>query len=197
MAAAIRPGTSPSPTTASGCWSRSARAATTPKAWQAAGSPAGWIDNHPLGASWGHETDRADVLAFDPDGKRPGVFATGIRNCVGLAIHPTTGDALLLDQRARRPRRQSGAGLCHAGARRRVLRLAVVLYRQPRRSAACGRARRPEGQGHRSRRAAPGALGLARADVLRRQRISRRNTAATALPPSMARGTGPSAPATR
>jgi glucose/arabinose dehydrogenase len=55
-------------------------------------APAGWIDNHPLGASWDSETDRADVLAFDPDGKRPGVFATGIRNCVGLATHPVTGD---------------------------------------------------------------------------------------------------------
>jgi glucose/arabinose dehydrogenase len=51
-----------------------------------------WIDKHPLGASWGSETDRADVLAFDPDGKNPRVFATGIRNCVGLALHPTTGD---------------------------------------------------------------------------------------------------------
>src|SRR5580704_15863154 len=52
-----------------------------------------WSDKQPLGAAWGSETDRADVLAFDPDGKRLGVFATGIRNCVGLAIHPTTGDA--------------------------------------------------------------------------------------------------------
>ncbi|WP_291684045.1 PQQ-dependent sugar dehydrogenase [Bradyrhizobium sp.] len=52
-----------------------------------------WIDKHRLGASWGSETDRADVLAFDPDGKNPGVFATGIRNCVGLAVHPKTGDA--------------------------------------------------------------------------------------------------------
>jgi glucose/arabinose dehydrogenase len=60
------------------------------------GSPPGglqaWIDRHPLGASWGSETERADVLAFDPDGKNPRVFATGIRNCVGLAIHPATGD---------------------------------------------------------------------------------------------------------
>ncbi|MBU6462256.1 MAG: sorbosone dehydrogenase family protein [Bradyrhizobium sp.] len=55
-------------------------------------APEGWIDNHPLGASWGSETDRADVLTFDPDGKRLGVFATGIRNCVGLAVHPVTGD---------------------------------------------------------------------------------------------------------
>jgi glucose/arabinose dehydrogenase len=51
-----------------------------------------WIDGHPLGADWGGETDRADVQAFDPDGKRLGTFATGIRNCVGLAVHPTTGD---------------------------------------------------------------------------------------------------------
>jgi glucose/arabinose dehydrogenase len=48
------------------------------------GSPPGglpsWRDQHPLGASWESEVDRADVLAFDPDGKHPGVFATGIRN---------------------------------------------------------------------------------------------------------------------
>src|ERR1700687_740285 len=56
------------------------------------GLPA-WIDKHRLGASWGSETDRADVLAFDPDGKNRVVFATGIRNCVGLAVHPKTGDA--------------------------------------------------------------------------------------------------------
>jgi glucose/arabinose dehydrogenase len=52
-----------------------------------------WIDKHRLGASWGSEINRADVLAFDPDGKNPVVFATGIRNCVGLTIHPKTGDA--------------------------------------------------------------------------------------------------------
>jgi glucose/arabinose dehydrogenase len=51
-----------------------------------------WIGSHLFGASWGGETDRADVLTFDPNGKRLGVFATGIRNCVGLAIHPATGD---------------------------------------------------------------------------------------------------------
>jgi hypothetical protein len=51
-----------------------------------------WTAGHPLGAHWGGETDRAAVLSFDPDGKRLGTFATGIRNCVGLAIHPQTGD---------------------------------------------------------------------------------------------------------
>ena len=57
-----------------------------------AGGLSAWIGKHPLGASWGSETNRADVLSFDPDGKKPGVFATGIRNCVGLAVHPKTGD---------------------------------------------------------------------------------------------------------
>jgi glucose/arabinose dehydrogenase/cytochrome c2 len=38
------------------------------------------------------ERDRADVLVFDPDGGGRHVFAGGIRNCVGLAIHATTGD---------------------------------------------------------------------------------------------------------
>jgi glucose/arabinose dehydrogenase len=51
-----------------------------------------WTASHPLGAHWGSETDRAGVLSFDPDGKRLGTFATGIRNCVGLAIQPMTGD---------------------------------------------------------------------------------------------------------
>jgi glucose/arabinose dehydrogenase len=51
-----------------------------------------WSSAHPLGAAWGSETDRADVLSFDPDGKNQGIFATGIRNCVGLAVHPATGD---------------------------------------------------------------------------------------------------------
>jgi glucose/arabinose dehydrogenase len=47
-----------------------------------------WRSQQPLGASWGEETDRADVLAFDPDGKNKKVYATGIRNCVGLAMQP-------------------------------------------------------------------------------------------------------------
>jgi len=47
---------------------------------------------HGLGASSGYETDRALVLAFDPEGHGRKTFATGIRNCVGLAVHPQTGD---------------------------------------------------------------------------------------------------------
>ncbi|CAL76221.1 putative L-sorbosone dehydrogenase [Bradyrhizobium sp. ORS 278] len=62
---------------------------------EALGEPAGglaaWIKAHPLGAAWGGETDRAGVLAFDPEGKSRSLFASGIRNCVGLAIQPATG----------------------------------------------------------------------------------------------------------
>ena len=47
-----------------------------------------WQDHHALGAAWGDETDRANVLAFDPDGGHRRVFAAGIRNCVGLAVQP-------------------------------------------------------------------------------------------------------------
>lgn len=51
-----------------------------------------WIAENPLGAAWGPEAERAAVLAFDPDGKNRRIFATGIRNCVGMDIHPATGD---------------------------------------------------------------------------------------------------------
>jgi len=50
-----------------------------------------WIAGHPLGATWGDEADRADVLAFDPQGQNSRVFATGIRNCVGMAVAPASG----------------------------------------------------------------------------------------------------------
>ncbi|HEY3706568.1 MAG TPA: sorbosone dehydrogenase family protein [Terracidiphilus sp.] len=42
-------------------------------------------DTHP------EEKDRADVLEFTPEGKQVKVYASGIRNCVGEAINPTTG----------------------------------------------------------------------------------------------------------
>jgi glucose/arabinose dehydrogenase len=48
-----------------------------------------WKQQHPLGATWGSETDRADVLVFNPDGSNRRIYATGIRNCVGLAVGPT------------------------------------------------------------------------------------------------------------
>lgn len=43
------------------------------------------IDTHP------NEFHRADVLEFTPEGRFEKVYASGIRNCVGEAINPTTG----------------------------------------------------------------------------------------------------------
>lgn len=51
-----------------------------------------WEAQHGLGSSWGIETDRAAVLVFDPEGGNRRVFASGLRNCVGLAVHPQSGD---------------------------------------------------------------------------------------------------------
>jgi glucose/arabinose dehydrogenase len=50
-----------------------------------------WDASHGLGAAWGDEQDRADVLAFDPEGRNGHVFAAGLRNCVAQAIAPADG----------------------------------------------------------------------------------------------------------
>ena len=47
---------------------------------------------HGLGAAWGTEADRADVLVFTPEGRERRIFAAGIRNCSGLGVEPHTGD---------------------------------------------------------------------------------------------------------
>lgn len=49
-----------------------------------------WEAEHGTGASWGSEANRATVLVLDPTGKNQRHFANGIRNCVGMTIHPTT-----------------------------------------------------------------------------------------------------------
>jgi glucose/arabinose dehydrogenase len=51
-----------------------------------------WQARKGIGAAWGFEENRADVLVFSPEGKDSSVFATGIRNCAGLAVQPGTGD---------------------------------------------------------------------------------------------------------
>ena len=53
---------------------------------------AAWNAAHAMGAAWGKETDRADLLRFSPQGAPRGVAATGLRNCVSLAINPVRGD---------------------------------------------------------------------------------------------------------
>jgi len=52
-----------------------------------------WEATHARGSAWGYEADRADVLVTDPEGRqKPRIFATGIRNAVGLAVQPGTGE---------------------------------------------------------------------------------------------------------
>lgn len=54
------------------------------KAWEAA---------RMQGAAWGTEENRANVLWTDPEGSAPlKIYACGIRNPVGMAISPATGD---------------------------------------------------------------------------------------------------------
>ena len=43
-------------------------------------------DTHPA------EHERADILQFNPDGSGRKVFARGIRNAVGIAVHPASGE---------------------------------------------------------------------------------------------------------
>lgn len=38
------------------------------------------------------EKNRADILEFNPDGSGQRVYASGIRNAVGIAVHPKTGE---------------------------------------------------------------------------------------------------------
>ena len=38
------------------------------------------------------EDHRADILEFNPDGSGERIYASGVRNAVGIAIHPTTGE---------------------------------------------------------------------------------------------------------
>ena len=52
-----------------------------------------WEAEHGKGAGWDDETNRADILVTDPEGRAPlRTFATGIRNGVGIAVDPATGE---------------------------------------------------------------------------------------------------------
>lgn len=48
---------------------------------------------HGFGAAWDSEEDRAQVHVYSLDGKQARTWATGIRNCAGIAVQPGTGDA--------------------------------------------------------------------------------------------------------
>ena len=55
------------------------------------GDTAAWDRAHGLGAAWGAEGGRAGVFTLDPESHALHTFATGLRNCVGLAIEPASG----------------------------------------------------------------------------------------------------------
>ena len=55
------------------------------------GGIAAWQAAHGVGAAWGEEANRAVVLQFAPAAPKVLPFATGLRNCSGLAIQPATG----------------------------------------------------------------------------------------------------------
>jgi glucose/arabinose dehydrogenase/cytochrome c2 len=52
-----------------------------------------WEAERGLGAAWGQEEGRAAVMVFDVgnEAATAKLFATGIRNCVGLTVQPETG----------------------------------------------------------------------------------------------------------
>jgi glucose/arabinose dehydrogenase len=51
-----------------------------------------WEATYGVGAAWGEETERAAVLAFDADGRNRRPYANGLRNCVGMLVHPKTNE---------------------------------------------------------------------------------------------------------
>jgi len=52
---------------------------------------AAFEQSHSFGSAWDREEWRANVLTYTPDGKNKRVYASGIRNCSGLAVQPGTG----------------------------------------------------------------------------------------------------------
>jgi len=53
--------------------------------------PAGRVAGQAPGAAWGAEKGRAEVRAYDPDGRNGRIVATGLRNCSGMTVQPATG----------------------------------------------------------------------------------------------------------
>jgi glucose/arabinose dehydrogenase/cytochrome c2 len=52
-----------------------------------------WEAQYGTGAAWGDEAKRATVQVFEVGVNRPGkIFATGLRNCVGLTVQPANGE---------------------------------------------------------------------------------------------------------
>jgi glucose/arabinose dehydrogenase len=50
------------------------------------------VGERPFYAPWRSDAGRALVFAFTPEGKDQQFYATGLRNCVGMALQPETGE---------------------------------------------------------------------------------------------------------
>ena len=132
---------------------------------------------------------RAAILELNPDGSGMRVFASGLRNPLGLDWAPGTSTLWTVVNERDGLGRRSRARLSHQRARRRLLRLAVRVLRPARGSAAGRQAARSRRQERRSRFRARRAHRVTRARVLSGQRVSRSATGTAPSSASGARGT--------
>jgi glucose/arabinose dehydrogenase len=87
---------------------------------------------HGLGAARGEEENRAVVRVVDPQGKTVRNFATGLRNCSGMALQPGTDTLWCMGNARDHLGPKSGTRFPDRDPGRRVLRLALVHHRRQR-----------------------------------------------------------------
>ena len=122
-------------------------------------------DTHPA------EFHRANILEYTPEGKFVKIYGAGIRNPVGIAVHPQTGELWCsVNERDALGDNLVPDYITHVRGGR-ILRLAVVLHGQQSRPAPRRETPRAQGQGDRARCAAAAALRVSGDDLLRRQAI--------------------------
>ncbi len=143
------------------------------------------------------EARRARIFEYSPEGKEERVFATGIRNPVGLAVHPTTGELWTsVNERDELGDHLVPDYVTHVRGWW-VLWLALVLSRQSSRPATSRRPPRARPDGRRARRSLAIPLRVARDDFLYRRRVSHPNIECPRSRPSTVRGIARAAPVTR
>ena len=108
-------------------------------------------DTHPA------EENRADILQFNPDGSDQKIFAWGIRNPVGIAVQPSSGELWVsVNERDELGDNLVPDYITHVEPNG-FLRMAVVLHGRRARPAAQGQASGTEGLGDYAGRAYPAA----------------------------------------
>ena len=94
------------------------------------------------------EKNRADILQFNPDGSGQKIFASGIRNAVGIAVNPRSGELWgSVNERDELGDNLVPDYITHIPAQW-LLRMAVVVHGRRARPASQGQASRAEGQGN-------------------------------------------------